>query len=156
VRIEVRAYDHPDSLRLIDEVQREYVVRYGGPDDTPVDPATFAPPLGLFLVGYVDGRPAVTGGWRAHGDTAEIKRMYVTPSARGRGLARRILAELEATAREAGMHRIILETGLKQPEAIELYRSSGYTDVPPFGYYADTPLSVHLGKTLIEPALRAE
>lgn len=154
VRMEILGYDHPDAAAMIAEVQQEYVVRYGGPDDSPVDPAEFAPPLGLFMVGYADlgdGEVVVaTGGWRSHGAEAEIKRMYVTPKARGRGYARRVLAQLEATARDAGHERLILETGLKQPEAIALYRSAGYTAVPPFGHYADTPLSVHLGKALTE------
>ncbi|GAA4440621.1 GNAT family N-acetyltransferase [Actinokineospora soli] len=154
VRIEIRGYDHRDSAALIAEVQQEYVVRYGGPDESPVDPVEFAPPLGLFLVGYADvgaGEVAVaTGGWRSHGEHAEIKRMYVTPAARGRGYAKRMLAELETRARDAGHRRLILETGLKQPEAVALYRAAGYTDVPAFGHYADAPLSVHLGKALME------
>lgn len=149
MRIEVTPYDHPDAVALIAEVQQEYVVRYGDPDETPVAPAQFAPPNGLFLVGYVEGAPAVCGGWRVLGDdAAELKRMYVRPVARGRGLARAILAELERTAREAGRRRIVLETGLRQPEAIDLYRSSGYVDVPKFGHYADKAESVHLGKSI--------
>ena len=149
VDIRVVAYDHPDAVGMIKEVQQEYVVRYGGPDDTPVDPAEFAPPLGLFLVGYLGGQSVSCGGWRAHEDgSVELKRMYVRPSARGRGLARAVLAELELTAKQAGHRRAILETGRGQPEAIALYRSSGYADVPEFGYYAGWPLSVHLGKDL--------
>lgn len=149
MEIRVVTYDHPDAVRLIEEVQQEYVVRYGGPDGTQVDPAEFSPPLGLFLVGYLDGAPVTCGGWRAHSDgSVELKRMYVVPAARGRGLARALLAELELTAKRAGHRRLVLETGLAQPEAIALYRSSGYTDVPKFGYYADEELSVHLGKSL--------
>jgi GNAT superfamily N-acetyltransferase len=149
VEIRIVPYDHPDAVLLIDEVQQEYVVRYGGPDGTEVAVAEFAPPLGLFLVGYVDGVPVTCGGWRAHVDgSVELKRMYVAPAARGRGLARAMLAELEATARRAGHRRLILETGLEQPEALALYRSSGYRDIPRFGYYADSPTSVHLGKDL--------
>ncbi|MGW5052120.1 GNAT family N-acetyltransferase [Actinokineospora sp. NPDC004072] len=148
VRIEIRAYDHPDSQALIAEVQQEYVIRYGGPDESPVDPAEFAPPLGLFLVGYEDDLPVATGGWRSHGAAAEIKRMFVVARARGRGYARQMLAELEATAAAAGHEQLILETGSKQPEAVALYRSSGYTGVTPFGHYADAPLAIHLGKPL--------
>jgi GNAT superfamily N-acetyltransferase len=152
LRIDAVGYDHPDAARLIEEVQQEYVVRYGGPDDSPVDPAEFAPPGGLFLLGYLGGIGLVCGGWRAHGPDvgtdAEIKRMYVTPAARGRGLARRMLAELERTARAAGYHRLILETGSKQPEAVGLYRSSGYTEIPAYGYYAGSPHSMHFAKLL--------
>ena len=74
--------------------------------------------------------------------------MYVTPSARGRGLARRLLAELERTARAAGHQRVILETGSQQPEAVALYRSAGYAAIPAYGYYACSPHSMHFGKVL--------
>lgn len=144
----MRTYDHPDAVALIADVQQEYVVRYGEVDRTPVDPAEFAPPLGLFLVAYVDGVPAACGGWRAHDADVELKRMYVRDAFRGRGLARAVLAELERTAAAAGHTRLILETGSKQPEAIALYTSAGYTPVPRFGYYADAPEAVHLGKEL--------
>ncbi|MFL6118111.1 GNAT family N-acetyltransferase [Actinophytocola sp.] len=153
MQIEVTSYDHPDAVALIADVQRDYVVRYGGEDSTPVDPAEFAPPCGLFLVAYVDGTPAACGGWRAHGTDAELKRMYVAPAFRGRGLARAVLAELERTAGEAGFRRVILESGQRQPEALALYRSSGYEPVPSFGYYADAPEAVHLGKVVECPSM---
>lgn len=163
VEIEARRYDHPDAVELTAQVQQEYVVRYGGEDETPVDPGEFAPPGGLFLVGYADGVPVASGGWRAResddegfadGD-AEIKRMYVSPDARGRGHARRILAALEDGAREAGRTRMVLESGLKQPEALGLYRSCGYSDVTKFGVYRFEELSVCLGKSLAGgPVLR--
>jgi uracil-DNA glycosylase len=156
MRIDAVAYDHPDAVALIDEVQGEYVRRYGGEDSTPVEPAEFAPPQGLFLVGYVDGVPVACGGWRAHGSDepefrdgdVEIKRMYVAPPARGRGLARALLAELERTAMAAGRRRAVLETGTEQPEAIGLYTSSGYTAITKFGIYRDAPRSRCYGKTL--------
>lgn len=148
-------YGHPDAMRLMDEVQAEYVVRYGGPDETPLDPLMFDPPEGSFFVGHLDGVPVATGAWRrsdvaAFGTraTVEIKRMYVVPSARGRGVARAMLAHLERTAREHGARAVVLETGLRQPEAIALYESSGYTPVPPFGFYCHAELSRSLGKPL--------
>lgn len=149
VEMRVVPYDHPDAVMLIAEVQQEYVVRYGEPDGTPVDPAEFAPPKGLFLIGYLDGAPAVCGGWRAHDDgSAELKRMYVPPAARGKGLARAMLAELERTALAAGHPTMILETGIMQPEAIALYTSAGYTEIQSFGFYAAAEESVHLGREL--------
>jgi GNAT superfamily N-acetyltransferase len=148
MRIDAVPYGHPDAATLIAEVQQEYVVRYGGEDETPVDPAEFALPRGLFLVGYRDEEPVACGGWRSHGGDAEIKRMYVIRGARRGGLARKLLAELERTARTAGHRRVILETGYMQPEAVALYRSAGYTPVPPFGHYADTPGSIHFGKII--------
>lgn len=140
---------HPDAALLVEEVQQEYVVRYGGRDETPLEPGYFDPPNGAFFVGYLDDRPVATGAWRRRrdvvvdgfDDSAEIKRMYVVPDARGRGLARAMLAHLEQTARAAGADVMVLETGLAQPEAIALYESSGYVLVPEFGHYKDSPLA---------------
>ncbi|WP_367322522.1 GNAT family N-acetyltransferase [Streptomyces sp. HUAS ZL42] len=139
------SFDHPDAVKLNDEVQAEYHVRYGdGGDATPLNPADFEPPNGVYLIAYDEtGRPVATGGWRAQnanaegnldGD-AELKRMFVMAQMRGRGLARRILAALEEDARAAGRARMVLETGDKQPEAIALYVSSGYEPCTKFGYY---------------------
>ena len=147
MRIVPVAYDHPDAVKLSEIVLQEYAVRYGDPegDATPLDPSMFTPPRGLYLLAYdEDGQPVATGGWRsmeageenyADGD-AELKRMFVVAEARGQGLARRILAALEEDAREAGRTRMVLETGIEQPEAIALYSSSGYGPVlEKFGHY---------------------
>ncbi|MEU0914951.1 GNAT family N-acetyltransferase [Streptomyces althioticus] len=138
-------YDHPDAVKLDAAVQAEYDIRYGdGGDATPMDPADFRPPNGIYLIAYdALGVPVASGGWRVQdaneegnrdGD-AELKRMYVVEEMRGRGLARRILAALEEDARAAGRVRMVLETGTKQPEAIALYSSSGYEPCEKFGYY---------------------
>ena len=143
------AYDSPVAQQLIAAVQAEYVVRYGGPDEAPVDPAEFSPPQGLFLVGYLGATPVATGGLRHHGHgQLEVKRMYVVPEARGKGLSRQMLAALEDRARTLGATRIVLETGMRQPEAISLYESSGYERIPGFGHYADAPLSISFEKNL--------
>lgn len=150
------AYDHPDAVKLIADLQQVFVVRYGEEDVTPVDPAQFAAPRGYFVVGYLDGAPIACGGWRAHdapdeplrpGD-AEIKRMYTVDAVRGQGLSRKVLAHLEQAAADAGRTRIVLETGLRQPEAIGLYESSGYARIPNFGAYRDHPESLCFGKSL--------
>ena len=148
-------YGHPDALRLIAEVQAEYVGRYGGPDETPLDPLMFEPPGGSFYVGYLDGAPVASGAWRRSGvealgstATVEVKRMYVVPAARGRGLGRQMLARLEDSAAAHGAEVVVLETGLRQPEAIALYESAGYVSVPAFGYYRDAPLSRCYGRRL--------
>lgn len=156
--IEPVPYDHPDAVLLMAQVQRVYEGLYGEPDVTPLDPAEFSAPHGLFLVAYDDnGAPVASGAWRAHdgpapffraGD-AELKRMYVTEAARGRGYARAVLAELERAAIAAGRKRLVLETGLRQPEAIALYRSCGYTAIPNFGLYRDEPDCVSLAKELV-------
>jgi GNAT superfamily N-acetyltransferase len=147
---------HPDAVLLVEQVQEEYVVRYGGRDESPIDAAEFEDPTGMFFLGRLDGVPVVTGAWRRRTDvtlagttrTVEIKRMYVAPAARGLGLARRMLAHLEDTARTAGIEAVVLETGMRQPEAIALYASSGYARIPGFGYYKDSPLSRCFGKPL--------
>lgn len=142
-------YDGPSAQMLIAQVQQEYVVRYGGPDTAPVDPAEFAPPRGRFVVGYIDVEPVVMGGVRSLDDeTVEIKRMFVVPAFRGRGLARVVLARLEELGAELGAARVVLETGLKQPEAMALYASAGYDRIDGFGHYRDEPLSASYGKSL--------
>jgi ribosomal protein S18 acetylase RimI-like enzyme len=149
-------FTSPDALQLVAEVQAEYVTLYGGPDDTPLDPTMFDAPAGAFFVGYLDDVPVAMGGWRLRPDvprlggrlSAEIKRMYVAPHGRRRGLARALLAHLEETARNSGADVIVLETGTAQPEAIALYESSGYEPVEKFGHYSWSPKQRCYGKRL--------
>jgi GNAT superfamily N-acetyltransferase len=156
LRIEQVPIDHPDALPLIEGVQQEYVARYGGRDRTPMDPAEFEPPCGAFYVGYRDDVPVMTGAWRFRDDVArlgsdrpaEVKRMYVLPEARRAGLARLMLAHLEATARTAGAEVMIMETGTAQPEAMALYEAAGYERVESFGHYRDEPLNRCYGRRL--------
>jgi len=149
VRVEVAParLDEPDARTLIELVQGEYVIRYGGRDEAPIDVAEFEPPDGLFLVARVEGAAAGCGGWRALGDgRAEIKRMFTASEHRNRGVALALLAELERTAAAAGIEELVLETGTVQPEAIALYQSSGYLPIEGFGYYAGRPLSRSFAK----------
>lgn len=148
-RIERRPFTHPDAVRLVELVQQEYVERYGSPDDSPMDPEEFAEGTGAFLVGYLDGEPVATAAWRWHGlpdgvrcgPAVELKRMYVVPTHRRRGLARLMLEAVEEDARAAGARSAVLETALRQPEGIALYESSGYRLVPSFGHYSWSPLA---------------
>jgi GNAT superfamily N-acetyltransferase len=143
-------YDGPTAQQLIEAVQLEYVVRYGSPDTTPVDPAEFAAPDGRFVVGYLDTEAVAMGGVRRIDEgTVEIKRMYVVPERRGHGLSRVVLTHLESLAHELGATRILLETGQKQPEAMRLYETAGYERVEGFGHYRCEPDSVSYGKTII-------
>ncbi len=143
-------------VRLVADLQQEFVLRYGGPDETVLTVDTFDDESGQFFLGRSAGEPVVIGGWRIRRDVAalgatraaEIKRMYVVPTAQRRGHARTMLAHLEATAREAGADVLVLETGAEQPEAIALYESSGYTPVEGFGLYKDEPSVRYLGKRL--------
>lgn len=149
---------HPDAVQLNDRVQLEYAERYGDNGDaTPLAPVMFEPPHGLYLILYDDqGTPLATGGWRsregdghgyADGD-AEIKRMYVIPEARRRGHSRLVLAALEDDARAAGRTRMVLETGVRLPEAISLYVSGGYLPCAKFGHYRFDELSRCYAKRL--------
>jgi GNAT superfamily N-acetyltransferase len=149
LQVRAEALDGSAGAALNDRVQLEYVERYGGPDSTPVDATEFAPPTGGFLVGYLGGVPVAMGGVRRHEPgVVEIKRMYVVPEVRGQGLSRAMLAALEDLARELGAHRVVLETGSKQPEAVRLYETSGYQQIDGFGHYRCQPLSLSYGKSL--------
>jgi ribosomal protein S18 acetylase RimI-like enzyme len=95
------------------------------------------------------GRPVACGAYRPLDEhIAEIKRMYVEPTYRGRGLGRRVLADLEARARRDGYAVVRLETGSAQPEAIHLYESVGYRRIENYGVYQGSPRSVCFEKTL--------
>ncbi|GAC1041090.1 GNAT family N-acetyltransferase [Rhizobium sp. No.120] len=80
--------------------------------------------------------------------TAEIKRMFVDPAARGQRVARGLMETLEAAALEKGLSAVRLETGIYQPEAIGLYRKFGYVEIPAFGSYQPDPLSLFMEKRL--------
>ncbi len=108
-----------------------------------------AAPGAVFLVARVDGEALGSIALRPIApDHAEMKRMFVRADARGRGLGRRLLEALEDAARSRQITRISLETGIRQPEAIALYRASGYRECPPFGSYAPDPLSLFMTKRL--------
>lgn len=133
------AYDHPDVDALIAAMGRELDLRYGDGGLSPATAADFVHP-GVLLVADLDGEPVGCGGLRPYGDDAgEVKRMYVEPTVRGKGVARTLLSALVAHARQVGMRRLLLETGTEQPEAVGLYESSGWTPIPAFGHYAHDP-----------------
>jgi GNAT superfamily N-acetyltransferase len=150
--IEIRAagFDEPDVQQLVAEALGELARRYGGGsgDDTPVAASDFAPPGGGFFVAVAGGRLVGCAGWRSHGVDAELKRMYTVPQARGRGVARRLLAAVEDSARARGRRRMILETGDRQPEAIRLYAASGYNRIDDFGYYRGHAGVLSYGRSL--------
>jgi ribosomal protein S18 acetylase RimI-like enzyme len=141
---------------LVSEVQAEYTLLYGSPDEAPVELDDFDPPQGAFFLGYVEGAAVAMGGWRLRSDVhpwgcavvAEIKRMYVAPAARRRGHAAAVLAHLEQTAREAGAEAMVLETGTPQRGAIAMYQAAGYVLVESFGHYTWSPMSRCFGKPL--------
>jgi GNAT superfamily N-acetyltransferase len=116
-------------------------------DNPPLVPDELRGPDGAYLVGYEDAEAVAGGGLRRLDDgVAEIKRMFVRPAARSRGVARALLEALEQTARELGYEKIRLDTGPKQVHGLALYRSAGYVDVPP---YNDNPFACFWGEKVL-------
>jgi GNAT superfamily N-acetyltransferase len=108
------------------------------------------PPLGLLLIATLHGEPAGCGALKFHpGAPAEVKRMWVAPDARGLGLGRRLLEALEAEAARRGVTMLRLETNRTLSEAIGLYRSAGYREVPAFN---DEPYAHHWFEKTLPPA----
>jgi GNAT superfamily N-acetyltransferase len=142
-------WDDPVARALRDAQQVELSARYGD-DGTPEPPAGS---VVATLVVALDGVPAACGSLRDVSDehgagTGEVKRVYVDPAARGRGLARVLMRDLEARALARGWTRLVLEAGLQQPEAIGLYLSLGYEPVERYGEWADVPDSRCFAKAL--------
>jgi GNAT superfamily N-acetyltransferase len=113
-----------------------------------LDPEEVSAGRGVFFVAYRDGSPVGCGALRRlDAGTAELKRMYVAPLARGSGLGRRLVDALEAEARALGVRRLVLETGVRQAAALALYRATGFEPIPLYGEYRLSPdTSVCLGK----------
>jgi len=141
---------YPDAVDLVAELDADLLARYGEGAPVAAHPEQFATDQrGGFLVAWAQGAVAGCAGSRAIGPaTAELKRMWVRPAYRGRGVARALLVAVEDAARTAGHRELWLETGTGQPEAISLYTSAGYTPVPAFGQYAAAPEARHLGRRL--------
>jgi DNA-binding MarR family transcriptional regulator/GNAT superfamily N-acetyltransferase len=150
VRIEEVSPANPDAHFCISRYYEELAERFeNGFDPTQSLAPTldeFAPPKGIFLVMRLHGEPVGCGGFMPTPGAAYIKRMWVADSARGLGLGRRLLQELEFRARLAGYHMVRLETQKSLTEAQQLYRSSGYREVDPFNnepyahYWFEKPL----------------
>jgi GNAT superfamily N-acetyltransferase len=149
VQIDFRAMDAaaPPASDLLAAVVAELRGVYGPIDGVGMPtatPADFAPPSGTFLVGLADGEPVCAGGLkRLETGVAEIKRMYVVPAARGRGIARALLGALEDAARALGYGVVRLDTGARQPHAMALYASAGYTEI---GDYNANPVAAYWGE----------
>ncbi|MES2111776.1 MAG: GNAT family N-acetyltransferase [Bacteroidota bacterium] len=102
------------------------------------------------VIAYLDGRPLGCGCFKNYrNDTVEIKRMYVRPGARGKGISRMILTELENWAKSLGFRYVVLETGTKQQEALGLYNRAGYSNIPSYPPYIDLPDSICFKKSLL-------
>lgn len=151
--IEIRREDILSAIpqQLILALNTELEERYPeeGANFFRLDADEVAEGRGAFLVAYADGQPVGCGAVRRiDGKEAEIKRMYVAPQARGLGIGKRIVAELEMIARELGVRRLLLETGPRQPDAIAVYERAGFVVIPLYGEYIGAKFSVCMAKDL--------
>jgi putative acetyltransferase len=138
------------AQQLVNSLCAELSQRYSTPP-SPFSPSDVAGPRATFLVARLSGVPVGCGALRRIDDaTVELKRLYVAPPQRGRGIGRRLLAELERAAVEFGYRAIRLETGMQQPDALGLYESSGYQRIAAFGHYVGNRDSVCFEKRLSE------
>ena len=148
LRFEPLPADTPPASDLLAAMVAEMRELYGpidGPGMPSATPADFAPPHGTFLVGFDEaGAPVCGGGVKRLDETAaEIKRMYVVPAARGRGLARVLLGALEDAARDLGYATVRLDTGPQQAHAQALYESAGYRAI---GNFNANPVASYWGE----------
>jgi putative acetyltransferase len=151
--IEIRRQDilSPAAQQLIRLLNAELEARYPeeGANFFRLDPDEVSEGRGGFFVAYLDDNPVGCGAIRRiESAVAEIKRMYVAPSNRGRGIGGKILAELEAEALRLGIRRLVLETGPRQPEAIAIYKRAGFVEIPLFGEYNDPAFSLCMAKNM--------
>lgn len=145
MEIRREGYASAAAQSLVQASVAEMLQRYDGRGGSGAEPRTaeFESPAGAFLVGFEGEAPVACGGICRYDDaTGEIRRMYVAPGWRGTGLSRHILAALEQEARALGYRAIRLETGNRQPEAVGLYRSTGYEPIPRYGPYVDDERSL--------------
>lgn len=125
--------DHPVSQQLISEFFAEIVALYPTLDPGLIPsahPVEVSAPHGAWRVAYLGGDAIGCGGVKRFDElAAEVKRVYVRPVARGRGVARALMSALEADARELGYRRLRLDTGMQQPDALRLYLGLGYVEI---------------------------
>jgi putative acetyltransferase len=130
------------AREIIEALDRELTGRYPGEPVHGIDVAEFEKSGGYFVLAQEGSSIVGCGAFRPIGPAcAEIKRMFIRPTARKKGYARRIMRHLEDEIRRRGFQGIVLETGCNQPEAIALYVSEGYFPIPPFGPYVGNALS---------------
>jgi GNAT superfamily N-acetyltransferase len=160
--VERTSLEDPDALDLIARLNDELTGRYDHPSDNHfrLEPDEVSPGVGAVVIGRLADRAVACGAIRRIRDidgdidaasdedlagtghrTAEIKRMYVAPDARGNKLGAAVLDRLEHEATELGIDRIVLETGSRQPEAIQMYERAGFTARERWGEYAQAPHS---------------
>lgn len=144
-----------DAIALIRQSDALMQSLYPAESNHLVDIDALAEPRVYFFVAREDGRASGCGAFVVgESGCAEMKRVFVDPASRGKGVARLIIEALEREAAKLGVALMRLETGIKQPEAIALYRKSGYVERGPFGSYRPDPLSLFMEKRLASPDAR--
>ena len=154
MRIERLNPDDTEVRALIEASDNFYLDLYPAESNHLESADDLKQPNVLFVGARVDGRLAASGAakiMRDDGVYAEIKRVFVLPTFRGRGLSRQIMNWIEAELSNRGVSLFRLETGIKQPEALGLYAALGYAERGPFGRYRPDPLSVFMEKFIDEP-----
>lgn len=148
-RIALESPDQPAVIALIAELDAYQQSLYPPESNHLLDLSALCRPEVLFAVARSDdGQVIGCGAVVLAADHGEVKRMFVSPRARGQGLAKALLRHLEGEARARGCRALMLETGIHQHEALALYERDGYQRRGPFGGYAEDPLSVFMAKPL--------
>lgn len=141
--------DNRDFQELILLLDNELNLRYGNIQEQ-YNAFNKIDSIDTVVIGYIVNKPVGCGCFKDFGDdTIEIKRMIVKSESRGSGIAELILTELEKWAIEKGFSKSVLETGIKQPDAIRFYTKLGYTRIDNYGQYKDNQNSVCMGKELL-------
>lgn len=139
---------NPDFIALVKYLDAELAERDGS-DHSFYGQFNTIDKIKHAVVAYDNDQPIGCGAIKEYAsDTMEVKRMYTSPGGRGKGIATTVLTELETWAAELSYERCILETGKRNPEAIALYKKSGYTLIPNYGQYAGVENSVCFEKEL--------
>jgi GNAT superfamily N-acetyltransferase len=140
--------DNPDFIELVKHLDADLAIR-DGEDHAFYNQFNKIDKIKYVLVAYENDKAVGCGAIKEYnGYSMEVKRMYTSPESRGKGIAGRLLTELEKWAKELSYKKCILETGIKQPEAIALYKKSGYTITENYGQYAGVKNSVCFEKEL--------
>jgi putative acetyltransferase len=146
--IAIKRADPRDFTLMLQASDNVMASLYPAESNHMLDVETLRQPQMHFFGAYVNDVACGCGGFWAHEDYVEIKRVWIDLSSRGMGLSKKIMIALEDAARSAGFKTARLETGIFQPEAISLYRAIGYIERGPFGDYVSNPLSIFMEKVL--------
>jgi putative acetyltransferase len=140
--------NNPDFIQLVKYLDADLAKRDGA-DHSFYDQFNKIDKIKSVVLAYENGIASACGGMKGFGaNTMEIKRMFTLPGNRGKGIATRVLAELEKWAAELSCEKCVLETGKRQPEAIRLYEKNGYKNIPNYGRYAEMENSVCMEKSI--------